>query len=130
MTTAITVLVVDDEFLIREDIASILSGGGYTVVSAASGEEAIGLLEADEADYCALVTDVNLGSGQPTGWDVARQARERVATLAVVYVTGDGAQDWAAMGVPNSMVLSKPFAPAQLVTAVSQLLNAGPGPAS
>jgi hypothetical protein len=44
----------------------------------------------------------------------------------VVYVTGDGAQDWTAMGVPNSMVIAKPFAPAQLGTAISQLLNLGP----
>ena len=33
--------------------------------------------------------------------------------------------DWASRGVPNSIMLSKPFAPARLVTAVSQLLNSG-----
>jgi hypothetical protein len=31
-------------------------------------------------------------------------------------------------GVPNSLLLAKPFAPAQLVTAISQLLNAGAPP--
>jgi len=41
-------------------------------------------------------------------------------------VTAASADKWAANGVPNSILLTKPFAPAQLVTAVSQLLNAGP----
>jgi hypothetical protein len=40
-------------------------------------------------------------------------------------MTGAAADDWASEGVPNSILLKKPFAPAQLVTAVSQLLNTG-----
>jgi hypothetical protein len=36
-------------------------------------------------------------------------------------MTGASADQWAANGVPNSILLEKPFAPAQLVTAVSQL---------
>ena len=40
-------------------------------------------------------------------------------------MTGAAADEWASEGVPNSILLNKPFAPAQLVTAVSQLLNAG-----
>jgi hypothetical protein len=40
-------------------------------------------------------------------------------------MTGAAAGDWASRGVPNSILLEKPFAPAQLVTAVSQLLNTG-----
>jgi hypothetical protein len=45
--------------------------------------------------------------------------------LPVVYITGATADEWAIQGVPNSILLTKPFAPAQLVTAVSQLLNTG-----
>jgi hypothetical protein len=40
-------------------------------------------------------------------------------------MSGDSAEEWASKGVPNSIMLSKPFAPAQLSTAVSQLLNGG-----
>jgi hypothetical protein len=39
--------------------------------------------------------------------------------LPVVYITGAAAENWAVQGVPNSILLAKPFAPAQLVTAVS-----------
>lgn len=44
--------------------------------------------------------------------------------MAVVYVSGYSATEWAAKGVPNSIMLEKPFTMAQLVTAISQLLNA------
>jgi len=42
----------------------------------------------------------------------------------VVYLT-DSADAWGSQGVPNSLLLRKLFAPAQLVAAVSQLLNTG-----
>jgi hypothetical protein len=41
----------------------------------------------------------------------------------VIYMTGAAADEWPSMGVPNSILLQKPFAPPQLVTAVSHLLN-------
>ena len=43
--------------------------------------------------------------------------------MPVVYMTGTQGEDWASKGVPNSVLLAKPFAPAQLVTAISNLLN-------
>jgi DNA-binding response OmpR family regulator len=83
------------------------------------------LLDASGGKYRALVTDINLGQGIE-GWDVARHAREIDPNFAVVYMSGKDADDWASKGVPNSIMLAKPFAPAQLVTAVSQLLNNSP----
>ncbi|WP_028003751.1 hypothetical protein [Sinorhizobium meliloti] len=43
--------------------------------------------------------------------------------MAGVYISGDSAAEWAINGVPNSMMLEKPFAMAEMVTAVDQLLN-------
>jgi hypothetical protein len=40
-------------------------------------------------------------------------------------MSGAAADQWPSRGVPNSILLEKPFAPAQLVTAVSNLLDAG-----
>ena len=50
--------------------------------------------------------------------------------LPVVYTTGGAADEWSMHGVPGSVLLEKPFAPAQLVTAISRLLRVGrpPGP--
>jgi hypothetical protein len=55
----------------------------------------------------------------------ARQIREIDPAFPIVYITGAAADEWGSQGVPNSILLEKPFAPAQLVTAVSQLLNSG-----
>ena len=74
------------------------------------------------------MTDVNLSPGKLPGWDVAKRARELQPTLPVVYITGTDANDWASNGVPNSVLVAKPFAPAQIVTAISQLLNQGTTP--
>jgi DNA-binding response OmpR family regulator len=64
--------------------------------------------------------------GTLSGWEVAKQIREIAADFPVVYMTGADADQWTSHGVPKSILLQKPFAPAQLVTAVSQLLNAVP----
>jgi hypothetical protein len=40
-------------------------------------------------------------------------------------MSGDSAEEWSSKGVPHSIMLPKPFAPAQLVTAVYQLINIG-----
>jgi hypothetical protein len=40
-------------------------------------------------------------------------------------MSGRNAAEWASKGVPNSIMLEKPFAPAQLVTAIANLLNSG-----
>ncbi len=123
------IFVVEDDRLVQGLVEDSLSEGGFAVAIVGSGEEAVELLKAEAASsYRALVTDIHL-SGEIDGWEVARTAREINATLPVVYMTGAAGDEWASKGVPNSLLLNKPFAPAQLVTAVSQLLNAA-GPTS
>jgi CheY-like chemotaxis protein len=121
----LVVLLVEDDQSIQAIVQEILTDGGFEIAIASSGEEAVGLLEAALTKYRALVTDINLGGGNMDGWEVARRAREKNAEFPIVYMTGDSADEWASNGVPNSILLSKPFAPAQLVTAVAQLLNTG-----
>jgi DNA-binding response OmpR family regulator len=121
----LVILVVEDDHLVQSLVEESLTDGGFEVVLASSGENAVELLDASEGKYRALVTDINLEPEKLTGWDVARQAREIDPGLPVVYMTGKDVDDWASKGVPNSIMLAKPFAPAQLVTAVSQLLNSG-----
>ncbi|MGM4929686.1 response regulator [Tardiphaga sp. 619_E2_N8_5] len=125
MEDLLVILLVEDEELIRNIVEDTLDDGGFKVVLAESGEEAVKLLDASDPKYRALVTDIKLGHGTLTGWDVARHARSIDPELAVVYMTGDSAAEWASQGVPNSVLLTKPFAPAQLITAVAQLLNVG-----
>ena len=116
------ILVVEDDQLVQQTLEDTLIEGGFEVAMVASGEEAVELLKG-QTSYRAIVTDINL-SGEIEGWEVARVAREIDAALPIVYMTGAAGDEWPSKGVPHSILLKKPFAPAQLVTAVSQLLNA------
>ena len=127
MEISVLVLIAEDEQDIRTLLQSSFEDGGFTVALASSGEEAIAAFEAKGDAVRALVTDINLGS-KASGWDVARHAREMNPDLPVVYVTGAEGHDWASRGVPNSVLIPKPFAMAQVLTAVSQLLNVGNTP--
>lgn len=115
------ILVVEDDHLIQSIVEESLTDGGFEIVIASSGKNALELLDASEGKYRALVTHINLGPGKVDGWDVARHAREIDPVFPVVYMSGKDSGEWASKGVPNSIMLAKPFAPAQLVTAVSQL---------
>jgi CheY-like chemotaxis protein len=118
------VLVVEDDAPVQTIVEEALTDGGFEPAIAASGEEAVTLLMGLKGKYRALVTDVQL-RGVMDGWEVAKRAREIDPEFPIVYMTGGHAAEWPSHGVPNSILLTKPFAPAQLVTAVSQLLNAG-----
>ena len=117
------VLLVEDEPLILLVAQDALEAGGYTVLPALHAFEALDILGKRSADLSGLVTDVRLPGG-PDGWEIGRRARELRPSLPVVYTTGDSAADWSARGVPNSVVVQKPYAGAQLLTAMSTLVTA------
>jgi CheY-like chemotaxis protein len=122
MGNQILLLLAEDQPLVRLTMQDALEDGGYAVVEASNGAEAQAILDDRDRQIAGLVTDIRLGKG-PDGWELARHARELNPLLPVVYVTGDSAAEWAANGVPNSIMLQKPFADAQLLTAISTLLN-------
>ena len=115
-------LVVDDEVLIGHVLVDALEDGGFKTVQTVSAEEAIAALADPKHQFSGLITDINLGS-EATGWDVARVARRGLPDIPVVYMTGDSAHLWAAEGVPHSVLVQKPFAVAQVTTAIAQLIN-------
>ena len=119
------ILVVEDESPLQGIVEEALADGGFATDILSSGEEALTLFRGRLRNYKALVIDVSL-KGRLNGWEVATQIRETAPQFPVIYMGGAHAEDWASKGVPNSIMLAKPFAPAQLVTAVSQLLNTSP----
>jgi len=122
MTPNIMLLLVEDELLIADILEDALTESGYEVVKSQNGVEALKEIEADASRFRAVVTDIRLGKGVD-GWAVAQRAREIVPTMPIVYMSASEAPEWASKGVPGSVILVKPFAPAQLVTAVSTLLT-------
>ena len=121
------VLVIEDEYAIQGIVEDALTEGGFVADILSSGEEALTLFRGGGKNYKALVTDVAL-KGRLNGWEVAAKIREKDPGFPVIYMSGANADEWASRGVPNSIMLAKPFAPAQIVTAVAQLLNSAPPP--
>jgi hypothetical protein len=117
-----TVLVVDDEVLIRMTVVEELTDLGYTCVEAGTGQAALDLL-AQRPEIALLLTDVGLPGGL-NGRQVAETARQRRPDLPVIFITGYAEQFTADEGdLPERMaVLTKPFRMAELVTKVGQLI--------
>jgi DNA-binding response OmpR family regulator len=118
------VLVIEDEYLLQADLVQALNDAGFATEAASSGASALALFSRSDKSFQAIVTDVNLGEGA-NGWEVVRLIREKNPEMPVVYVTASTAEEWASHGVPNSILVHKPFAPAQLIAAVSGLINVG-----
>lgn len=121
-TGKVAVLLVDDETLVRDVVEAALEEGGYRVVAAQSGQAALERLDARNGDCRVLVTDIDLGRG-PTGWDVARRAREIDPDVAVVYISAAGLHEHASEAVSHSAVLAKPFDAARILAEVARLVR-------
>lgn len=116
-----SILIVEDEYPLQGVLESALADAGFASDILASGEEAMTVFVARGKRHKALVTDVYLG-GKLNGWDLARRMREKDPALPVVYITGSaGAALWTSQGVPNSVLLEKPFHPERLVAALMNL---------
>jgi CheY-like chemotaxis protein len=113
------VLVVDDVEVIRTLIRRVLAGAGYHVDVAASAPEARSM---NPAGYDALVVDAHLGRERGTALIQALVAEDPAAAGRCLLITG-GKPDVVPVGV---VCLTKPFRPAELITAVGALHPADP----
>jgi CheY-like chemotaxis protein len=117
-----TILVVEDEALVREIIASELAESGYLVLEAATAEEGLATLESQPVHL--LFTDIRL-PGHMDGWVLAEEARALLPRLPVIYATGYSSG--APRVVPDGVFLRKPYFPSTVIAAVERLLRDEPG---
>ncbi len=110
-----TILVVDDEPVIRTLVRLTLEPEGYEVVEAAGGSEALALAEAHHPDLALL--DVALP--QLSGLEVARQLGDRTPVLFLTGLSPDE-ESMACSSVRGS--IEKPFSPATLLRRVEETL--------
>jgi CheY-like chemotaxis protein len=122
VSAPVLLLYVEDEPLIALANCDALEAAGYTLERVENGAHAINRINEIADDLSGLITDIRLGS-RPSGWDVAQHARSKNGALPVIYTTADSAGDWPIYGVPLSILIQKPSAAGQLVTAISALLN-------
>ena len=115
----VTVLVVEDDWIVREDIVTDLRQEGWTVLEAATGAGALkALSEAEKLDL--LITDIGLADAL-TGWDVAEAFRTSHPEVPVIYATGNPPNDHRR--VAGSVFLSKPVGVSELTATCRRLLS-------
>jgi two-component system cell cycle sensor histidine kinase/response regulator CckA len=124
-TTRATVLVVDDEEMVRRLAARMLVTLGYRVLEARDGQEAVRVLQRDAQRINGVLTDVAMPGigGRQLGDTIARCWPQ----VRVLYMSGFPAQRIRSEGAINSTdpFIQKPFTEEQLGKKVRELL-AGP----
>lgn len=116
-----TVLVVDDDTSILDTVSSILSGEGYDVVSAATGQEALAAV----ARRQPLLILLDMRMPVMDGWAVARALREQGIKVPIVVMTAaESAERWADE-VGAEGYLAKPFGLDELLATVERFRNPG-----
>jgi CheY-like chemotaxis protein len=116
---ALVILLVEDEFFVRIDIADFLREAGYVVVEAQTGEEAIAVFDSGMS-IDAVFTDINL-TGRVSGWDVAERCRADQPNIPVLYTSGKTIEP--DRQVPGSVFLSKPYQRGDVLIACERLLS-------
>ena len=118
------ILLVEDDFEVREATESLLQEEGASVLSVDSAEPALALLDGT-TPLGLVISDVVLG-GPLSGIDVAEAARRRRPAVPVLFVTGYAAPaETLGRRLPVDVpLLLKPFRRATLLAAVTATLNA------
>jgi CheY-like chemotaxis protein len=118
-----TVLVVDDDLLVREPIADYLREVGYQVLEAGDAHEAIDLV--DHADHVDLVfSDVRM-PGELDGVGLARWVRAHRPDLPVLLTSGYDGSGWLGGELGREVrLLQKPYTQDQVLRHIKRLLRA------
>jgi two-component system, cell cycle sensor histidine kinase and response regulator CckA len=114
-----TVLVVDDDSIVREFAAAILSGAGYAVVTAVDGEDALVKLRRDNMQFDAVLLDLTMP--KLDGEDTLMALRMISPNLPVVLTSGYGEQAVVQRFVGRGLAdfLAKPFVSESLLGAIN-----------
>lgn len=99
------ILLVEDEFLLREATAEDLRELGYEPICVGLADDAWPTLES-ETELAALITDIRM-PGCMDGWKLARRARSLRPGLHVIYVSGFSETE--PQPVPGGIFLKKPY---------------------
>jgi two-component system, cell cycle sensor histidine kinase and response regulator CckA len=124
-----TILVVDDEDIVRGLVARSLREGGYRVRQASHGAAAIGLLELQAQDVSLVICDLVmpiLGGREVSEW-----MREHCPEVPLLFISGYPRAYLEAHHLydPTVPMLRKPFLPSRLLETVEELVADGPTPA-
>jgi YesN/AraC family two-component response regulator len=119
-----TILLVDDEDLLREGVREILEMSDYTVIEARDGEEALSQFAVNNVDM--VISDVVMPNMD--GVDLVSRLRESFPDIPILTISGGSRVVSARFGLDSALLsganasLTKPFNAKQLLEKVAQLL--------
>ncbi|MEY2783659.1 MAG: Response regulator MprA [Pseudomonadota bacterium] len=121
-----TILLVDDEDLLREGVREILEMSDYTVIEARDGEEALSQFAVNNVDM--VISDVVMPNMD--GVDLVSRLRESFPDIPILTISGGSRVVSARFGLDSALMsganasLTKPFTAKQLIEKVKELLPA------
>ncbi len=115
-----TILVVEDEDILREVLLDYLTEEGYGVLEAANGEQALELFESNSVDL--VILDIVLP--KLDGWSVCRRMRKR-SNIPIIILTARSDEDDSLLGYELGAddYLIKPYSPRVLMAKVNRFLE-------
>lgn len=116
---SVTVLVVEDEWLVRMELVDAFEAEGCDILESASAEDALHALKTTQG-VTLLMTDIRL-LGPMTGWDLAEQARHLNPQLAVVYLSANAPETERI--VQGGVFLEKPAMMSNVIQAAKRVLH-------
>lgn len=119
-----TVLVIDDDEILREGVAVVLGREGYTVRKAKDAQEGLASLDCLMPDFILL--DMMIPAPGRDGWHFLRELRKKpaAATVPVILITalGIASQEWAE-SLGAKCVIRKPFVVELLLAEIKRCLE-------
>jgi hypothetical protein len=118
-----TILLAEDEQDVREVAREFLESGGYTVIEAHNGAEALRLAAEHKATIDLLVTDMVMPG--MTGKELAGRLQHQHSGIGVIYMSGYSEQTAAetTQADANMLLLTKPFSRGSILRTVREALN-------
>lgn len=120
MSGSATILVVDDEILVRTLLRKTLASRGFQILEAATGEEALSTARNHEGPIDLLLTDIRMPG--LSGWQVAAEFRPMYPDARIIFMSGfsDEARNVLEAG---EAFIEKPFKNQVMLDAVQNLLD-------
>ena len=118
-----TILVVEDEYLVRELVCDTLQNSGYTILEAANGKEALEIYHSNQQNIDLILTDVIMP--EMSGRKLVETLAEKYPGLKSLYMSGYTDDAIIRHGVlePGMNYIQKPFSPRSLLKKINEVLN-------
>jgi hypothetical protein len=117
------ILLVEDSDVVRDVVASMLEGGGLTVVQASGGEEALALARRGDEPIALLLTDIVMPG--MSGVELADRMERELPGMRVLFMTGYAEEVVVNQGIPgrHRECIGKPFTQEQITKRVREILS-------